>query len=871
MTERRGASLGTRIFLGTAFVVALVLVAAIVLTTVFGERIAESEARGRLEATASLRVALQQQRYQQLGLLAEIMAGKPEFRAYLLAALEAGDSFSILDQLEERSFELGYDLAIVTDADGRLAARTDQPDAEAEDLSSRPLIARVSTQFEAAGIWSESGRLYEAVAVPMAVNDGLFGFLALGYEISDLRALEVKRSTGSEAIFLAGAEGTAVASSLTPPETARAVAAIRARPGLLVRVVGRGAEEPPVELRLDGERWLAQVSPLSDAGDSAVGAVVSLASLDRALAGFAELRNVLLIVGAGALVVALLLSYLLARRVSKPIGALVRATQAAREGRFDVERPSGGSGEVNELADSFHDLMAELRERREVARYVDKLARNLPEPAAPASAPAVGVAPAVTREAALVAVELRGLGRPRTGQDSARLLGRLDERVTRLATAVGAQGGEIVTVCGDRVVAVFGGSDRCGRALAALADSVRLDALSEAEEAPSAALAVGAVATSSIRWGEGGGPAVLGLPLDEAEALLREAGPGEIALSTGARELLDETFADAGIDLPGRRGLLSPRTFHLLDAATTTKVAEVSGRMLTHVTTAGTEAAAQTLAGIGPGSLLGQRFEILQVLGSGGMGVVYKARDRDLDDIVALKMLKSEFAGDQALVERLKSELKLARRITHPNVLRTFDFGEIDGHPFISMEYVRGLTLRSMLEPDERMATSAAVWLARQLLAGLAAAHAIDILHRDIKPENVLLDPAGNLRLMDFGLARPVERLEPGQTQEGWLVGTPHYLAPEQIRGEEADRRADVYACGVVLYELFTGELPFEGGTSIEILNRHLNEPPAPPSTYWPEIPPALESLLLDCLAKDRADRPADAGDLLERLGRIFG
>jgi serine/threonine-protein kinase len=289
--------------------------------------------------------------------------------------------------------------------------------------------------------------------------------------------------------------------------------------------------------------------------------------------------------------------------------------------------------------------------------------------------------------------------------------------------------------------------------------------------------------------------------------------------------------------------------------------------MLTHISLGGD--APLTLAGIGPGTLLGSRFEILAVLGAGGMGVVYKARDRELDDLVALKMLKREAAGDQALLARLKSELKLARKITHPNVLRTFDFGDVDGHPFISMEYVRGITLRGMLEQSGRLPYSAAVWLARQLLAGLAAAHALDILHRDIKPENVLLDSAGNLKLMDFGLARPVERQGRGETREGFIVGTPHYLSPEQIESREPDKRSDVYACGVVLFELFTGRLPFEGANPMDVLMKHLKQPPPRPSELAPELPAALEALVLACLAKDAAARPSDAGEVLARLAGV--
>ncbi len=276
-----------------------------------------------------------------------------------------------------------------------------------------------------------------------------------------------------------------------------------------------------------------------------------------------------------------------------------------------------------------------------------------------------------------------------------------------------------------------------------------------------------------------------------------------------------------------------------------------------------------TLVGFGAGSLFGSRFEILGVLGSGGMGRVFKARDRELDDVVALKMLKPEVAGDRVLVERLKSELKLARKITHPNVLRTFDFGEIDGVPYISMEYVRGLTLRSMLEQSGRLPYTAGLRLSKQLLSGLAAAHALAILHRDIKPENVILDSTGDAKLMDFGLARPVERVEKGQTQAGFIVGTPHYLAPEQLQGLDAGPSADVYACGVVLYEIFTGHLPLGGETAMEILRQHLQEPPVDPRTYWPEMPAPLQAALLRCLEKNPGARFANASALLAEIERL--
>ena len=869
MSERRGLSLGTRIFLGTALVLLLVLATAIWLTSWLGERIAVRDARERIAASAALEVASQQRQFRQLGLLAEIMAGKPEFKAYVVDAIAAKDRLSLLDQLEERRLELGYDLALIVDADGVLAARTDQPEISGVDLSARPLIRQVKEEFEAAGVWSERGRLFEAVAVPMAVSDGLFGFLALGYQIGDVRALEVKRSTGSETIFVADAAATPVASSLPPQETERVLAALRARGDLLARVTSRGEEVVQQELELAGERWLARLNPLRDAGKVPVGAVVSLVSLDRALEGYHQIRNVLVATAGGALLVALALSYLVARRVSRPIGELVRATSAAREGRYDAGIPPGGSGEVLTLANSFNALLAELRERREMAEYVEKLARTMPE--ARAAGIAAPTEPPARRELALLAVELRSHQRPRAGEAAAALVERLSHDLRRVSAAIAAHGGQIESSSGARTLASFASASKAEAAVAAAADVLAV--LGRAEHAfdepapPAMAIATGNVLTGGVTLGEQGARAVVGLPVEQVEALLREAGEGDLMLSPSAYAELGAALARAGLELAPRRGILSGQRLYALEAAEASALAVATGQMLTHVSLGGD--APLTLAGIGPGTLLGSRFEILAVLGAGGMGVVYKARDRELDDLVALKMLKREAAGDQALLARLKSELKLARKITHPNVLRTFDFGDVDGHPFISMEYVRGITLRGMLEQSGRLPYSAAVWLARQLLAGLAAAHALDILHRDIKPENVLLDSAGNLKLMDFGLARPVERQGRGETREGFIVGTPHYLSPEQIESREPDKRSDVYACGVVLFELFTGRLPFEGANPMDVLMKHLKQPPPRPRDVAPELPAALEALILACLAKEAGERPADAGEVLAGLAGV--
>jgi len=498
-------------------------------------------------------------------------------------------------------------------------------------------------------------------------------------------------------------------------------------------------------------------------------------------------------------------------------------------------------------------------------RYVTELSRNLPEPV---QAARTAVGPSEERSVLLMAVELRRYAAAKADSDPRKPLELLSRDLRRLANAAAARRGRLETIAGHRALLSFEGPSRAFGALAVAGELLNGGA---GGESTLVALAAGKVISGPVHWREQPEQGLVGLPVQQLESLLREAAPGDIVLSREVYQELHEQFAAAGYELAERRGLVSTQPLYVLDGAVAARVsgvqpATVPGGAPETPGASVAPAGQPTLSGIAPGSLLGQRFEILSVLGAGGMGIVYKAQDRELDDLVALKMLKRELWGDRSQLERLKSEIKLARKITHPNVLRTYDFGEIDGVPYISMEYVRGVTLRYLLDETERLPYSAGLRLAKQLCSGLAAAHAVGVLHRDIKPENLILEATGNAKLMDFGIARPVQREGPGQTQAGWVVGTPQYLSPEQLQGQESDARADIYSCGIVLYELFTGRLPFAGATPVEIMFQHLKEEPAPPRAAWPEVPPRLEAAILRCLQKDPAARYPTVADLLHDL-----
>ena len=272
---------------------------------------------------------------------------------------------------------------------------------------------------------------------------------------------------------------------------------------------------------------------------------------------------------------------------------------------------------------------------------------------------------------------------------------------------------------------------------------------------------------------------------------------------------------------------------------------------------------------LAPGTLFAKRYEIRRTVAEGGMGRVYLALDRELGEEVALKTLRPEWLENPATIEQLKTEIRTARRITHPNVVRTYDFGQEGDVPFLSMEFVHGLTLRDALRRSGRMRPFAAMRVARQLCAGLGAAHRAGVLHRDIKPSNVMLEVSGTAKLMDFGVSRAIgTRIDP-EHPERQFAGTPHYLSPEQAQGREAREASDIYSFGILLTELFTGAVPIDGDNTLDICMGHLERPPLRPAALWAEIPPALEALILRCLEKDPARRYPNTDALRDDLERL--
>jgi serine/threonine protein kinase len=282
---------------------------------------------------------------------------------------------------------------------------------------------------------------------------------------------------------------------------------------------------------------------------------------------------------------------------------------------------------------------------------------------------------------------------------------------------------------------------------------------------------------------------------------------------------------------------------------------------------AGTATFQTPTKGLERGTTFARRFEIIEEIGKGGMGTVYKAYDSKIREVVALKLLKPEIASDVEVIERFRNEIKLARQVSHRHVCRMYDIGEEWLSIYISMEYVPGEDLKSFIRRSGHINEAKALHLARQILEGLVEAHRLGVIHRDLKPQNIMIDRDGNAKIMDFGIARSLHTR--GVTGTGVIIGTPEYMAPEQAEGRDIDHRVDIYSMGAILFEMVTGRVPFEGETPLSIVLKHRSEPPADPQTLNIQISAALSQVILKCLEKSRDRRYASAAELLEALAAV--
>ncbi len=863
-------SLGHRIFFAFSGLLILILGTAAGITYYRGNKIAEQAVVSALDNIRVVQQGFESRRFQQLELISEIFAADPYFSSYVAEAAGTGlgfdsevDTQSIVDLLIERQQELGFDFAMVLNDEGEIIAHTDNPDLIGASMSDDKLVNGVIESLEsAAGYWFDENKVFQIAVVPLADQEDLVGFLLTGLILNNSYAEEIKDITGSELVFLTQTSAKIEITASTLEQNKRQ--ALIAAKQQLVDAIGK----EPIEIQLMDGIWLASVSRTSTINPQGIS--IALTSIDEAAADFRAIQNVLFIVTAVSILLALPLSLVISRGVLSPVRRLAKAAQSAARGDYQQRFEASGNDELAKLTASFDTLLSDLREKSDMQGYMADLAKYLPDSLddrGSSSLKSMEAGSSRYETFSLLGIDLRRFAKQADKMVPDELLNLLNATLKNIDSLAKAYAGHMIAMSGHRVMVLFDGQQSYKRALAMAGNT--LNNLMSQGEGIAAAISHGNAMYGSAEFGEKYLANCLGATAYQLDRLLQEAVSGHIFITPGLHEEIRKELPDFKPIVA--KGLVSKSKFYALkpNAANIFDV-EGEGDTLqgTQVTQDGGAVMTRSIHVV-PGMSLGGRYEIISELGAGGMGVVYKAHDHELDDLVALKMLKlTGSEGAREFLEAMKSEIRLARKITHPAVLRTYDYGELDGVPYISMEYVRGLTLKYLINQSGKLPYSAGLSIAKQLAAGLHAAHSQGVLHRDIKPENIILEHNGDAKLMDFGIARKVTGEGLGDL-EGAVVGTPRFAAPEQLEGKVVDERADIYSAGAVLYQMYTGQFPHNARNLTELMKMKTTEEAIPPSEYWKDIPADLEALIMTCLKLNPDERLKTAESLLEALEQL--
>jgi HAMP domain-containing protein len=671
----RGLSLTTKIFLGTALVVAAVLGATLIVTSAQANKTAnESVTKALSDARVQINSQLDERRSALTG-QAEVFVKNPDFRS-IVEQKKLGD---VLDQSQEAVTQIGATWVQITSDKGVRLAKSNEAGADTIDLSGSALIggALEGSSKGAYGV-DDKNALIQTAAVPILGTSRVVGVLMAVRTLDSAFAASMKSAGGS---------GVDIAFFSTDQQNvAHLVASTVGRNADLDNIIAGLKPVAPIEpgradslsrettmrldVRINGTNFVALGEPLRSASGAQVGGFIVLRNKDIEFAAFNRLKNIILGGGALGLLIAGLLSFGIARQITRPVMQLVDATKRAADGDYSADINVNAGGEIGTLANAFRAMLTDLRDKQALVEF---LGGNTP-------------------------------------------------------------------------------SD---------ARTVRIDAVT------------------------------------------------------------------------------------------------------------GTMASALHQGGVTPGQRFAVRYEVKEMLGVGGMGMVFKAVDTELGEVIAIKTLKQELLSEDAnALERFKSEIRLARRISHRNVVRTHDLGEFSGVYFITMEYVEGTTLKELVKRRGRLPIPVTLTVAKQLCRALEVAHEQGVIHRDIKPQNMVVEPDGVLKVMDFGIARLAKR-QSGMTEQGMVVGTPEYMAPEHLMGQEIDARADIYAAGCVIYECLTGTPPLTAENQFTLVAKLLEETPLTPISQNAEVPQALSDLVMRTLSKKPEDRPQTALQLHDLLAAI--
>jgi HAMP domain-containing protein/predicted Ser/Thr protein kinase len=880
VVERARVPLVLKLFGLTALLIVIVVAIAVGITIQRANAVAEETVNASITGAAKLFRELEQQRLARLALPTALLGNDPSFVAATErdlrpeadpatpAVVPGPDLVSIADQLEQRRQAFGTDLLMLLDDQGRLIARTDKPVTATPEMTDfyeqTELVKRaIEGNLESAsGVLALDGKLYHAAVAPVGVGTPRINIAHLlnAVAINEKFANGIAESTRAGVLF-----------------TTPGASAIRSSnaPSVMPGNIAAGQTQTAT---VDSSRYILTSQPLKS-GAANVGTAVFLRSLDRELAPFREIEKALLIGGGAALLLAFILSWLIAKRLTRPIEQLAGIAQAVTAGDYSVAPDVTRNDEVGILGRSFGKMINSLRDKAELEELYAAMAEKSQE--APAASRPLEAAK--LDEGTVLVTDLRGLPATVGDGDAASVIGSVERAMRLQEREVARQDGEVREINGHRLVSVFRGERgiiHAIRAARAINEELASQLGATTPMSIGVGIATGEFVTGSVTLDGESGLAIVGNAPLLALLFAWHAPNGvayvsyETAQAAGNEVLTAATREEVKLKwlpnaLPVAALPLVSVTTGMMRSLGSSTASMATLKM--GDTVPGATAPANASADLSLGHQFANRYRIEQILGRGGMGVVYKAIDTQLDEMVAIKTLPGDvMTRSPEDLERFKREIRLARKITHRNVLRTYDYGEAEGVYFISMEFVRGYTLSELLDeaPQRQMATRASVGITRQICRGLHAAHEQGIIHRDIKPQNVLIDAKGEVKLMDFGIARMAETPE-GVTQAGLIVGTPHYMSPEQVQGKQLDARSDVYSMGVLIYEMLVGHRPFESSSLTGILTAHITEKPKPPIELMPELPREINAIVLRCLEKNPAARYADAGALLADLDRV--
>jgi serine/threonine-protein kinase len=886
--ERARFPLVWKIFFLTALLIALVVAAAVGLTLQRAQAIAHATADKSISSAARLFNEFAKQRLSRTSLTTRLLGNDPNFVPYMQNAMHpapdpanptappAINYADIFDQLTQRQAALGTDVMMLLDDHGNLLGRTDRPALTAapnENMAAEsPLVKQIvddATLSDVSGVLSEGPHLYHVAVAPLVLgaNNVRLGYLVNGVAVDDAFANRIGDITNAGVVF-ASQGGLAARSKSAPQFTMQQMTGVDT-------IFATGKMMPPKTVTIDRSQYVMTGEPMLS-GNKTVGAAVFLRSLDVELAPFREIQKALLAGGGGALLLAFILSWFIAKRITRPIEELAGVAQAVTHGDYDVHPGIDSQDEVGILGRSFAKMITALRDKAELEELYEQMAAKSEEREAVRK-----IEPAQLDEGTVLVTDLRGLPPTVGGGDAANVIADVSRVMKLQEREVERQEGVVREVIGHRLVSVFRGERGIIHAIRAARAINEELAAQETTMQIGVGIATGEFVTGSVELQQESGLAVVGNAPLLAEVFAWHAPTGyayisyETAQAAGSDVLSSSTREQVALRwLPQPLPVASVPLVNLTQTMMRTwgQTTSQMATMRVNATTPGATAPGSgAVAELASGALFANRYRIEQILGRGGMGIVYRAIDTQLDETVAIKTLPGDvMQRSPEDLERFKREIRLARKITHRNVLRTYDYGEAEGVYFISMEYVRGYTLAELLDeaPDHRMAPRAAMGLSRQICRGLQAAHEQGIIHRDIKPQNVLIDHKGEVKLMDFGIARMAESTE-GMTQVGLIVGTPHYMSPEQVQGQQLDARSDVYSMGVMLYEIVSGMKPFTSSSLTGVLTAHITETPKPLLELRPDIGRDVNAIVMRCLAKSPNDRYSDAGALLADLDRV--